>query len=150
MATKGLQRLVRRAILTRLKAHAGLTAIIPAASIFGQDAGAAPAMPFAKFGPAFTRRRQMSGSDGGTISFDVHAFARAREAGGAIVETGEDHAARIGAAIETALDDTNITLEDGSSAHISLSDMQLMQDDEPGAFHYLAQVNAKVMASDGV
>ena len=150
MATKGLQRLVRRAVLARLKADAGLTALIPAASLFGQDAGHAPSMPFAKLGPAFTRRRKMAGSDGGVISFDVHAFARAREVAGAVVETGEDHASRIGAAIETALNDTNITLEDGSNAHIRLSDMQLMQDDEPGAFHYLAQVNAKVMASDGL
>jgi hypothetical protein len=80
----------------------------------------------------------------------VHAFARARLNGGLVAETGEDHAGRIGEAIETALADTNLTLSDGSNARIVLSDLNLMQDDEPGAFHYIAQVNARVLAWTGL
>lgn len=150
MATKGLQRLVRRAVMARLKANATLTALVPATSIFGQDAGADPAWPFVKTGPATTLRRKATGTDGGTITFDVHAFARARQSAGQIAETGEDHAGRIGGAIETALADCNVALSDGSNCKIVLSDLQLMQDDEPGAFHYIAQVNARVLAATGI
>lgn len=150
MATKALQRLVARAVVAKLKAFPGLTAIVPATSIHRQDAGQAPVWPFIKTGPASTFRLKATGTDGGTITFDVHAFARARESGAQVVETGEDHAGRIGEQIEQALADTNVMLSGGSKARIRLSDFQLMQDDEPGAFHYIAQVNARVLASTGV
>lgn len=146
MAT-GIQRTVRRAVLARLKADAGLTALVPAASIYPQAVPDEPAWPFVKLGPTGTLRLRAACVNGGTVRVDVHAFARARESGGAVVETAEDHASRIGAAIEAALADNRITLETGAIARVRLSDYQLMQDEEPDAFHWFAQLNARVLAA---
>lgn len=143
---KGLQRLLRRAVLARLKADAPLIALVPAASIYGQAVPSSRPWPFIKLGPPLTLRLRQSCVDGGIITLDVHAFAQARKSGSQTVETAEDHASRIGEAIETALQDNRLDLGDGITARIRLSDMQLLQDDEPEAFHYLAQINARVLA----
>lgn len=146
MAT-GLQRLVRRAVLTRLKADAALTALVPAGSIYPQAVPSEPAWPFVKLGPTGTLRLRAACVNGGLVTVDVHAFARARVSGGQTVETAEDHASRIGAAIEAALADNRITLEGGATADIELGDIRLLQDQEPDAFHWFAQLNARVLAA---
>lgn len=146
MAT-GLQRLVRRALLTRLKADADVTALVPSASI---DPDGEPTWPFIRLRAPVTQRLRATGVNGGLITWDVHAFARAREVAGSEVETAEDHAGRIGGAIEAALADNRIELEDGSVAKIEWSDARLLEDDEPGAYHYFAQVNARVLADQAV
>ncbi len=145
MAT-GLQRLVRRAVLTRLKADSTLTALVPAASIYPQSAGE-PVWPFIKLGPTGTLRLRAACVNGGLVTIDVHAFARARVVAGVMQETAEDHASRIGAAIESALADNRITLEGGATANIELGDIRLLQDQEPDAFHWFAQINARVLAA---
>lgn len=146
MAT-GLQRLVRRAVLARLKADAGLTALVPAASIYPQAVPSEPVWPFVKLGPIGTLGLRAACVRGGLVSVDIHAFARARVSGGQIVETAEDHAGRIGEQIERLLDGVNIALEGGAKAKIDLGDIRLMQDSEPDAFHWFAQVNARVLAA---
>ena len=149
MAT-GLQRLVRRAVLARLKANAGVTALVPAASIYPQAVPNEPAWPFIKFGPSTTQRLKASCVNGGLVALDVHAFARARVSAGQVVETAEDHASAIGAAIEAALADNRLTLEGDAPApiaRIELSDIRLLQDGEPDAFHWFAQLNARVLAA---
>lgn len=143
---KGLQRLLRRAVLAKLKAETQLTALVPASSIYGQAVPSARPWPFIKLGPPLTLRLRQSCVDGGTITMDVHAFAYARKSGSQTVETAEDHASRIGERIEAALNDNRIELDTGITARIRLSDMQLLQDDEPEAFHYLAQITARVLA----
>lgn len=145
MAT-GLQRLVRRAVLQRLKADTALTALVPADSIYPQAIPSEPTWPFIKLGPTGTLRLRAACVNGGLVSVDVHAFARARVSGGQVVETAEDHASRIGAAIEAALADNRITLEGGPTANIELGDIRLLQDQEPDAFHWFAQLNARVLA----
>jgi Protein of unknown function (DUF3168) len=145
MAT-GLQRLLRRAILTRLKSDTGLTNLVPAGSIYPQAISGAPTWPFVKLGPPVTLRYRATCVTGGNISLDVHAFARARESGGVVVETAEDHCGRIGENIERVLADNNLTLEGGATAKLHLTDIRLFQDEEPDAFHYMAQINARVLA----
>lgn len=141
MAT-GLQRPLRRAILSTLKASAPLTAEIPAARIYPQAVPGNPVWPFAKLGPPVSLRIRAACVRGDNISLDVHAFTR-----GTAGETAEDHAGRIGGLIEAALDDRTLTLEGGATARIRLTDKRLFQDAEPDAFHYLCQVNARVLAS---
>jgi hypothetical protein len=94
-----------------------------------------------------TRRLRGAELNGGEGSFDIHSFARDRLSGGAVVETGEDHAGRIGAAIETALADNRLALENGASMRIEVNDMRLLRDDDPGAWHWFAQVNYRVLAT---
>ena len=143
MAT-GLQRLVRRALLARLKANAPLTALVPVGSI---NPAGDPVWPFVILRAPISRPLRAASLRGQEGSFDIHAFARAREVDGAEVETGEDHAGRIGAAIETCLEPNRLTLEDGSVVRISLTDMRLLPDESPGDYHYFAQINWRVMAS---
>ena len=143
MAT-GLQRLMRRGLLTRLKSNAPLIALVPAGQI---DQYGEPVWPFIALEDPVTRRLRAACVNGGLIAFDIHAFARAREVAGEVVEDARDHAGRIGGAIEAALSDCRIALEDGSIARIEISDMRLMKDEVPGAFHYFAQVNTRVLAA---
>jgi hypothetical protein len=97
--------------------------------------------------PRTSELASAAGLRGGIVAWDVHAFAGPRLSAGATVETAEDHAGSIGAAIEAALKDNRITLEDGSKAHISLSDIRLLQDGDPGAYHWFAQITARVLAA---
>jgi hypothetical protein len=143
MAT-GIQRLVRRALLARLKSSPEVVALVPASSI---NPDGEPAWPHIKLRAPVTQRLRMTGSDAGTVSFDVHAFARGRADGGSVVESGEDHAGRIGEAIEQAFADNRIVLEGGGIAKITWSDARLLEDESPDAFHYFAQVNARVLAA---
>lgn len=143
MAT-GLQKLVRRALLQRLKADATLVALVPATSI---NPDGEPTWPHILLRAPVTQRLRSSCVDGALVSFDIHAFARARESGGATVETAEDHAGRIGGEIERVLRDNRITLEGGAIAKITWSDARLLEDGSPDAYHYFAQVNARVLAA---
>lgn len=143
MAT-GLQRLVRKALLSRLKADAGVQALVAPDSV---NPPGEPAWPFIALRAPVTRRLRAACVNGGLVSWDIHAFARARQSGGADVETAEDHAGRIGGAIERALADNRIVLDDDSICRIEMGDMRLLEDEEPGAFHYFAQVNCRVLAA---
>ena len=145
MATN-LQRAVRRAILAKLKADTGLTDLVPAASIRSQGEEDEPVWPHILLAAPVTRPFRASCTRGGTVALDIHAFARARKADDAVVETAEDHAGRIGGAIERILNWNRLTLDTGT-ASTSLSDIRLIPDAEPGAFHWFAQINARVLAS---
>jgi len=145
MAT-GLQRLVRRAVLAKLKADAGLTALVPAASIYPNSPAREPTWPFIKLGALTTQRLRAACVTGGTVTVDIHAFARDRLANGVAIETADDHASRIGAAIETVLADQHLALEGGSDAKLMLGDIRLIQDLEPDAYHWFAQLTARVLA----
>ena len=150
MATKGLQRLVRRDVLAKLKADTGVTAadLVPAASIFGQSPPAEPDWPFIKTGSPQTLPLKAACIDGGVVNFGLHAFSRGRRnEAGALVENAEDHAGRIGAAIETAIDGSRSMLVGVGTVRYTLADMLLLVDGaEPGAFHYTCTVRARVLA----
>lgn len=140
----GLQRLVRRALLARLKQAPALTLLVPAASI--NPLGEAT-MPFIVLRSPVTQRLRAACVIGGTVTWDVHAFARPVLENGAIAMTAEDHASAIGEQIERALADNNLALEGGGNARIRLGDIRLLPDDTPNAYHWFAQVNARVLAA---
>jgi len=142
---KGLQRYVRRAILPVLKANAGVIALVPSASI--NPTGAAPTWPFIVLRSPTTQQLKAACVNGGQGSWDIHAFSGPRLSGGAVVETAEDHAGRIGEAIETALADQWLALPDGAKARIRLSDIRLLQDGDPDHYHWFAQINWRALAS---
>ena len=150
---KGLIRVTRRAILTRLKAHAGLLAIVPAADIHGQAPLATPAMPFVKTGAPSSTPIKASCLDGATVNIPIHAFARARKNGfGDRIETAEDHASRIGEQIEKALDDkadlVSVVTADDVRLRYRITDQQLLVDGaDSDAFHWFCTVQARVVAA---
>lgn len=145
MAT-GMVRQARRAALLLLKNDPALTAIVPAARWYPQTAPIDPVWPFGKTGPSTAQPFRASGVNGATVAFAVHVFARDREdEDGAVVETAEDFAGRIGEHVERVLADNRTTMDDGTVMKVWLSDFQLLADGEPGAFHWFAQVNARVL-----
>lgn len=140
----GLQKLVRRALMARLKADAGVTALVAAAQINPEGE---PARPFIKLRAPTTQPMRMACVVGGEVAWGIHAFAGARKQSGADVETAEDHAGSIGAAIETCLAPNRLTLEGGAIAKITLSDIRLLEDGDTDQYHWFAQVNARVLAA---
>lgn len=147
MATPAtLQRLTRRALITRAKADVALTAIVPAASI---EPMGEPVWPHVIFRSPRTNRLRQSCVQGARVSFDVHVFARERYVAGALVETGYDHCSRAAAALESALADNRLTLENGAICKIEFSDTQMFQDGTPDDWHWFGQLNAKVLSAPG-
>ena len=146
----GLQRVARRAILTRLKASSAVRNLVPVASIYGQTVPAGPAWPFIKLGVPQTLPLTATCLNGAIVNIPIDAFARQREQGGVPVETAEDYASRIGAAIETALHLKGETVTvDGQLVRLSytMTDMRLFPDgEEADAFHYSGLIRAKVHA----
>jgi GNAT superfamily N-acetyltransferase len=123
-----------------------LTALVSAVSILPQGATEEPAWPFVRLGATVTQPVKASGTAGANVSIDIHAFARPLSVASQVVDTAEDHAAAIGAAVEAALANNRLALETGAIAHIALSDIQLMPDEEPESFHWFAQVNVRIFA----
>ena len=144
MATQSsLQRLARRAILTAAKADTGVTDLIPAGAIapLGE-----PVWPFADLRAPVTRKLRMACVRGAEVAFTLSAFARQRMQEGVVVETAYDHASRIGSALEKALDERKLTLENGAICSVSLSDTNLLRDEDPNAYHWFSQVNCRVLS----
>lgn len=143
---KGLQRLTRRAVLTRLKAHSGLTSLVPAASIHSQITLGEPAWPFIKPG------RQSSVTfgenfDGALVTTPIAAFARAAYNGsGAMTQTAEDAASLIGEQIEKALDKKGDS-DTGYRMTHRVRDINIGPDGgESDAFRYFCNVETRVIA----
>lgn len=141
---KGLQRHVRRAILPVLKADAALTALVPAASI---NPTGTPTWPFIMLRSPVTQQLRAACVNGGQGSWDIHVFAGPRKSGTTVLETAEDHAGRIGAAIETSLANRWLDLPDGAKVRVRLSDIRLLQDGDESAYHWFAQINWRALAS---
>lgn len=141
-----MQRLVRRAVLEILKNDPHLTALVPAERWYPQGAPVDPVWPFGKTGAPFTQRLRATGVNGALIAFSLHVFARSLEVDGAVTETAEDHAGIIGGHVERVLADNRFELREGPTVKLWLSDMQLLQDGGPDAFHWFTQVNARVLA----
>lgn len=146
---KGLQQVARRAILTTLK-NSPVAVLVPKEQIHGQ----APAIPvgpqFIKLGQPQTLPIKATCLDGAVVTVPLSAFAKARMQGSATVETAEDHASRIGAAIERALDDRGLDLAvDGQPVRVvfRITDMLLRQDlDEASIFQYACTVRCRIIA----
>ncbi len=146
----GLQRVARRAILARLKASNAVRAIVNPGAIYGQTVPQGPSWPFIKLGIPQTLPLTAPCLNGAIVTIPISAFARQREQGGLVVETAEDHASRIGAAVERALHlRGEEVIVDGEPARLSytMTDMRLFPDgDEADAFHYSGLIRAKVHA----
>jgi hypothetical protein len=137
---------IRRAALTALKADAALIALVPSTSIHPQTTPANVAWPFVKMGAPSGQPIRAACVDGNQGIFAVHGFAKAREEGGQVVETAEDYAARIGAAIAVALDRKALDLDGGGRARLLWTGSQLLMDGaEADAFHTVQNFAVRVL-----
>lgn len=138
---------VRRALLTLLNGNAGVTAIAAAPLWYPQ----APTPPtgwraFGHVGSLSGIPIRGSCLDGQQLIGAVHGFAKPRLSGTLVVETAEDHAARLGAAIAAALDGKRVGLPRGT-ARIAWTGSQLLVDGgEPDAFHTVQNFRIRVMS----
>jgi Protein of unknown function (DUF3168) len=138
---------IRRATLAALKADAALTALVPPASIYPQTVSAMPAWPFVRMGAPSGLPIRATCVDGNQGNFAVHGFAKPRDIDGTIVETAEDHAARLGAAIASALDRKVLVLDGGQRARLTWTGSQLLLDGaEADAFHTVQSFGVRVLA----
>jgi len=149
MATEGTtegSRPIRRAILATLKANDDVTALVPATSIYPQSTSKPP-WPFIKFGSPSGVPIDNACAGGDTIIVALHSFAKPRIVGGAVVETAEDHADRIGTAVIRALNRRRLTLDSGNHAKVRRAGFQLLQDGaEADAYHHVANFQVRVLA----
>lgn len=146
---KGLQLIARRAILAALKASS-LTALVKPAQIHGQTPLVTLEWPFTKLGRPQTLPIKATCLDGGDVTFPLSGFATPKKQGGVVVQSAEDFASEIGAAIETALDDRGFDLTvDGKPVRITfrILDMSLQQDGaEADAYQYSCNVRCRIIA----
>lgn len=139
----------RRAILITAKADAALTALVPAARIYPQVSPvASPVWPFIIYGSPSGLPIRAACVNGTEVTVALHSFAKARMQGTSILETAEDHAARIGAAIAKALDGKRPALPSGGYLSIRFTGSQLLIDGgEAGAFHHVANFRCRAITS---
>lgn len=142
-----LIREVRRATLAQMKGDAALTAIVPVANIHPSTTPPSPAWPFTRFDAPQSVPIDLTCVAGATVSFLLHAFARDRTQGGAVVETAEDHTARIGSAMKLALHNRRVPVA-GTTARLTVRSVRLIRDgDEETAYHAILSVEARVLAT---
>jgi hypothetical protein len=123
-----------------------LVAIVPATRIYSQQVPAIPEWPFIKLGPSTSAPIRASCTDGASVSFSVHGFAKPRLVGRNEVETAEDHASRIGENIKNALEGKGVDIP-GAHIGFRLNELQLLQDGgEASAFHFYGVITARVIA----
>lgn len=143
-----LRRPIRRACLARLKADVRLTAIVSAANLYPQTTPPNVPWPFGKMGVINVFPVRAACVDGVTGIFAFHGFAKARYDGsGAMIETAEDHADRIAAAIAKALDRQALDLETGQRVKVLWTGSPVMQDgDEADAYHAVVNFSLRALA----
>lgn len=148
MAT-GLIRVARRITVSTLRGGAGLTALVPAASIYGQRMEATPGWPYISLGDGRVAERiRANGVSSAVITFPLHVFAQALHSGGGVSKTADHHASDIGEQVEALLDDKRYALADiTGTCRFTLSDTALMADKSPENFHWFTQVNARIIAA---
>ena len=144
-----LEQLVRRAVLEKLKADPGLLELVSIDSI-DPDPEQEPVWPFVTTENYRTQPFEATCVRGGRVTGDLHGFAGPRKNGttaaAQVVEYARDHAGRIGGALQRALHLSRLDLEGGGNAKIRLSDIRLISDGSSQAFHWFAQINARVLA----
>lgn len=112
---------VRRALVTHYRAYAGLTALVPASSIHGEQPSAKPAWPFVQYGSATIIPDRESGLDGARIIVSIHSFARG---------PGADAACHIAEQVARASEVEGIMTEDGAMLDIYWTGGQTLRDDD--------------------
>lgn len=142
---EALESLVRVAVLTKLKSDGGLLALVSASSI-DPDPEHEPTWPFVKVEAFRCQPFEATCVRGGLVTGDIHGFAGPKKSGDQITAFARDHAGQIGAALQRALHRTRLEIEGGGNARIRLSDIRLLDDGSPQAFHWFAQINARVLA----
>lgn len=126
---------VRQQAILTLRADPDLTALVPAASIYGMRSPPDPVYPFTRYGSPDATPFLGQCLDGAVIAFIIHAFSHAEF---------EDECAAINAGISTALDKAVLTLA-GGNAHVVWKGSQIVPDAaEASVWHGINRFEATV------
>lgn len=119
---------VREAIITALRANAGVASLVDPAKVFGMWSPEDTVYPFVRYGAPDTRPFRATGIDGSSIAVTIHVFADG---------PSEDQACLIAAAIVKALDSAALSIgADGETANIRWTGGQTLSDaSEPDICH---------------
>lgn len=135
---------VRRAIIAELKGDTPLSALI-GDRFYPQAPPANPTWPFGKYGAPSSIPVRASCVDGSEMRVSLHGFSKGRRSGNRLIESAEDHAARIGAAMAGAVDGRRLTIP-GGYALVQWRGSQLMMDGaEADAFHCVVGLRVRCM-----
>jgi hypothetical protein len=139
----------RRAILATMKANVALITLVPAARIYPQASPVpTPTWPFIIYGSPSGLPIRAACVNGTEVTVAIHSFAKARMQGTVVVETAEDHASRIGAAVVASLDGRRPNLPNGGYLSILSTGSQLLIDGgEADAFHHVANFRCRAITS---
>jgi hypothetical protein len=134
---------LRRGVIAHLKNDPALTALVPAARVYGPEPPPNPAFPFIRYGLPVTLPFAPSGCDGSAVSGIVHAFAKG---------PGEDDAAALGAAIAKSLGGAVIDLASQAgfpaTAYLQWAGTDILQDAaEAGAWQAAVRFQATITAT---
>lgn len=131
---------VRRIAISILKQDSAVTDLVAASSIHPLSD---PQWPFIRADGFRATPRGVRCTSMSEVRFMLHGFAKPRYASGAMIETAEDHAARIGSAIKDALHRNRLTT-DGIDYSFRVLSSQLMRDGaEADAWHVVVNVFAQ-------
>jgi hypothetical protein len=122
---------LRKAVVARLKADAGLIALVPAERVFGEQPSALPAWPFVRYGEDSVRAF--------SADLPIHSFSKG---------PFTDEVKRLDAAVVDALDGVSLDIGGGTKAFFTWDRSNLMRDgDEASAWHSVAQFIVTLPAS---
>lgn len=134
---------VRRAGLKHLATVTAVTRIVPASRHYPMVV-ANPGWPFIRWGRPASVPLRATCLDGTEIGVAVHGFAKARfNVAGAMLETAEDHAGRLEAALAAAFDGLRLDIPRGH-AKFAVTGSQLLEDgEEADAFHCVVNLRVR-------
>ena len=141
---------IRRAVLKQMKAAADITALVPVAQIHSGTVPANPTWPIIRWGVPIVISQRASCVDGSQVDITVHGHSKPLYNGtGAMIETAEDRAAKIGAAIAAALDRKKLSIEGDAEAYAAVrwQGSQVQRDgDENDAWHSVQNFRVRVIS----
>lgn len=137
---------VRRAVLPALKANAGVTALIPAASLYPSTVPTSRTFPFGRYGQPILTPFRASGLNSSAMRFAYHAFTKPLyNSSNQMLATAEDQCGKMAAAIKDALDGRTLPIEGGMRVTLTwLGSNCLMDGDEADAWHAVVNFLAEV------
>lgn len=125
---------MREAIVQKLQAAAVVTALVPSASIYGEQPPAAPSWPFIRYGMPTTTAYESSCGDGSEHDIMIDVFAHG---------PGMDTCAKACAAVAMALDNAALAVDPLGLLGIDYVSTQIIRDGaEMSAYHGMVRFSA--------
>ena len=122
--------LIREAIVTRMKATASLTGLIPAGSMYGERVPVERTYPFTRMGNPILTPFKMACHNGEQDEFAVHWFVQG---------ASNDNAVEFGNLLRDEFDEKSLALDGGGTRDVEWTGGQVFADrDEKDTWHGVA------------